>query len=88
MGIQADQSTVAPDIVVATDLYDWRPTILKMIEYRSQGVMGGQVLQLTLANGGQRMIYSDKLPADVVEAAKKAEQGLIDGSIEIKVEPR
>ena len=88
LGIQADQSTVAPDIVVATDLYDWRPTILKMIEYRSQGVMGGQVLQLTLANGGQRMIYSDKLPADVVEAAKKAEQGLIDGSIEIKVEPR
>ena len=88
LGIQADQSSVAPDVVVATDLYDWRPTIIAMIQSRAEGVMGGKVLQLTLANGGQRMIYSDKLPADVVEAAKAAEKGIIDGSIEIKPEPR
>ncbi|RUA15662.1 MAG: hypothetical protein DSY55_05860, partial [Clostridia bacterium] len=88
LGIQGDQSSVAPDIVVATDLYDWRPTILAIIESRSNGEMGGKVLQLTLANGGQRMVYSDKLPADVVEAAKAAEKGIIDGSIEIKPEPR
>ncbi len=88
LGIQGDQSSVAPDTVVATDLYDWRPTILAMIQARSEGVLGGKVLQLTLANGGQRMIYSDKLPADVVEAAKAAEKGIIDGSIEIKAEPR
>jgi hypothetical protein len=34
------------------------------------------------------MVYSDKLPAEVVEAAKTAEQGIIDGTIEIKAEPR
>ncbi|HEY80977.1 MAG TPA: BMP family ABC transporter substrate-binding protein [Caldilineae bacterium] len=88
LGIQADQSSVAPDIVMATDLYDWRPTILKMIEYRSQGVLGGEVLQLTLANGGQRMVYHENLPAEIVNAAKAAEKGLIEGSIEIKAEPR
>jgi len=88
LGIQSDQSSVAPEVVVATDLYDWRPTILAIIKSRGEGVLGGEVLQLTLANGGQRMIYTDKLPADVVEAAKKAEQGIIDGSIEIKPEPR
>ena len=59
-----------------------------MIEYRSQGVLGGKVLQLTLANGGQTMVYHDKLPKEIVDAAKAAEKGLIDGSIEIKVEPR
>ncbi len=88
LGIQSDQSSVAPDIVMASDVYDWRPTILKMIEYRSQGVLGDQVLQLTLANGGQTMVYNDKLSKDIVDAAKTAEKGLIDGSIEIKVEPR
>ena len=88
LGIQADQSAVAPGVVVATDLYDWRPTIIAMIESRESGEMGGKVLQLTLANGGQRMIYSDQLPADIVEAAKAAEKGLMDGSIEIKPEPR
>ena len=88
LGIQSDQSSVAPDIVMASDVYDWRPTILKMIDYRSQGVLGDKVLQLTLANGGQTMVYNDKLSQDVVDAAKAAEKGLIDGSIEIKVEPR
>ncbi len=88
LGIQADQSSVAPDIVLATDVYDWRPTILKMIEYRSQGILGGKVLQLTLANGGQSMVYHKDLPQAIVAAAKAAEKGLIDGSIVIKPEPR
>ncbi|NOZ73562.1 MAG: BMP family ABC transporter substrate-binding protein [Chloroflexi bacterium] len=88
LGIQADQSPLAPDIVVATDLYDWRPTILHMITSQQAGEYGGKVLQLTLANGGQVMIYNDNLPDDVVAAAKAAEQGIIDGSIEIVVEPR
>ena len=88
LGIQADQGVVAPDIVMATDIYDWRPTILSMIQYRSEGVLGGKVLQLTLANGGQRMVYHDKLPAEIVQAAKAAEQGIVDGSIEIVFEPR
>ncbi len=88
IGIQADQSPVAPDTVVATVLYDWRPTLLEMIKLHQTGEMGGKVLQLTLENGGQKMIYSDKLPADAVEAAKAAEAGIIDGSIEIVPEPR
>jgi basic membrane protein A len=88
IGIQADQSPVAPDIVVATALYDWKNTLLDMIQSQQAGEMGGKVIQLTLANGGIRMLYSDKLPAEAVEAAKAAEAGLIDGSIKIVAEPR
>jgi hypothetical protein len=46
------------------------------------------VLQLTLKNGGIRMIYSDKLPKEAVDAANQAQAGLIDGSIKIVAEPR
>jgi hypothetical protein len=59
-----------------------------MITSQQAGEMGNQVLQLTLENGGQTMIYADSLPEDAVNAAKAAEQGIIDGSIEIVAEPR
>ncbi len=88
IGIQADQSPLAPDVVIATVLYDWRPTLLEMITSLQAGDMGDKVLQLTLANGGQTMIYAGTLPEEVVNAAKAAEQGIIDGSIEIVAEPR
>ncbi|RME69326.1 MAG: BMP family ABC transporter substrate-binding protein, partial [Chloroflexi bacterium] len=88
LGIQADQSPLAPDIVMATALYDWKPALLEMMTSHQAGELGGKVIQLTLANGGIKMLYSDKLPADVVEAAKAAEEGLVNGTIEIKVEPR
>ncbi|MEJ2746587.1 MAG: BMP family ABC transporter substrate-binding protein [Anaerolineae bacterium] len=88
IGIQADQSPLAPDTVIATDLYDWVPTLLAMITANQAGQYGDQVFQLTLANGGQRMIYADTLPAEAVDAAKAAEAGIIDGSIEIVAEPR
>jgi len=88
MGVQADQSSLAPDSVVATVFYDWVPTLLAMISANQAGEYGDQVFQLTLENGGQRMIYADSLPADAVEAAQAAEAGIIDGSIEIVPEPR
>ena len=86
LGIQADQSPLAPDTVVATDLYDWRATIIQMIKLNQAGEPGNKVLQLTLANGGQKMIYADSLPADAVDAAKQAEADIIAGKITIPIE--
>ncbi|HMR66939.1 MAG TPA: BMP family protein [Anaerolineae bacterium] len=89
IGFQADQSSVAPEVVVATILYDWRNTLVEMIQKHQAGEMGGEVLQLTLANGGQVPVYNpDLLPAEAIEAAEAAKQGIIDGSIEIVAEPR
>lgn len=88
IGIQSDQSPLAPDIVVATALYDWDGLLKDMIRMHQAGEMGGKVLPMNLANGGIRMIYDDGLPQEAVDAAKAAEAGLIDGSITIVVEPR
>ena len=88
LGIQADQSPAGEDVVVATAYYDWTNTLLEMITSNQAGDYGGRVLQLTLANGGQRMEYDESLPAEAVEAAKAAEQGIIEGSIEIVADPR
>ena len=88
MGVQADQTALAPDTVVATVFYDWVPTLLNIITSNQAGEYGGLVFQLTLENGGQKMIYADSLSAEAVEAAQAAEAGIIDGSIEIVAEPR
>lgn len=88
LGIQADQSPAGPDVVVVTVLYDWVPTLLEMLTSHQAGEYGGRVLQLTLENGGQTMVYDDSLPAEAIEAGMAAEQGIIDGSIEIVAEPR
>lgn len=88
LGIQSDQSPLSPETVVATVLYDWKPTLLDMITSHQRGEYGGRVLQLTLANGGQRMIYDESLPAEAVAAAQEAEQGIIDGMVDIVAEPR
>lgn len=88
LGIQSDQSPLAPETVVATVLYDWKPTLLDMITSHQNGEYGGRVLPLTLANGGQRMIYDDSLPEEAIAAAEEAKQGIIDGTIEIVAEPR
>ena len=85
IGVQADQSTAAPDTVMASAIYDWKSLLKEIIAKREAGTMGGEVLQLTYANGGIRTIYSDKLPAEAVDAAKAAEKGLADGSITITV---
>ncbi len=88
LGIQSDQSPAGSDVVVVTVLYDWVPTLLEMISANQAGEYGGRVLQLTLANGGQTVIYDDSLPAEAIEAGEAAAQGIIDGSIEIVAEPR
>jgi basic membrane protein A len=88
IGVQADQSSADPDTVVCSAIYDWKQLLKDMISKHQSGTLGGEVLQLTYANGGIRTLYSDKLPAEAVEAAKAAEKGLADGSIKIVAEPR
>jgi basic membrane lipoprotein Med (substrate-binding protein (PBP1-ABC) superfamily) len=88
IGIHSDQTPLAPDVVKAMVIYDWRPALLDMITSHQEGEYGGRVLQLTLDNGGQRMIYADDLAPEIVEAAEEAVQGIIDGSITIDAPPR
>jgi basic membrane protein A len=82
LGVQADQSTVAAETVATSAIYDWYDTLLTMIKLHQAGELGGQVLQLTYANGGIKTIYSETLPPEAVEAA---EAGLIDGSLTLVI---
>ncbi len=86
LGTQSDQSPLAPDIVIATQLYDWTPTFIDIIQKHQAGEMGGTTYVLTLENGGLTMVYDDTLPEEAVAAAQAAEAGIISGEIAIELE--
>lgn len=86
LGTQADQSPIDPEVVVASQLYDWVPTLLDIIQKHQAGEYGGTAYKLTLDNGGLVMDYSDGLAPDAVAAAEEAEAGIMSGDISVDVE--
>ena len=88
-GTQSSQTSLAPDVVVANQVYDWTVVLDEMINNVKAGKMGGEAFALTLANGGLLMEYNPDfdLPADVKSLADETVQGLIDGSIVVGEAP-
>src|SRR5690606_1029613 len=82
-GTQSDQSSLAPNLVVASQVYDWTGTLKDMIAKIKSGKQGGETYALKLANGGLKIAYSTgyTVPADVKAAADAAIAGIKDGSI-------
>jgi basic membrane protein A len=86
-GTQASQTSLAPDIVVANQVYDWSVVLDEIIDLIGQGTYGGTAYTITLENKGEVMDFNADfdLPADVKAAAEEAIQGIVDGSITIDV---
>jgi len=84
-GTQASQTSLAPDIVVANQVYDWTVVLDDIIDLIGQGTYGGKAYRITLENEGLTIDYNPDfdLPADVKAAAEETIQGIIDGSITI-----
>jgi basic membrane protein A len=84
-GTQSNQTSLAPEIVVASQVYHWEGTLTEMIGLIKAGTLGGQSFEITLENGGLVIEYNDayELPAEVTAAADAAISGIKDGSITI-----
>ncbi len=87
-GTQASQTSLAPDVVVANQIYHWEVVLSEMIDLIKSGTYGGQSYALTLENGGLEMEYNPDfdLPEDVKALAEETIQGIIDGTIVIEFE--
>jgi basic membrane lipoprotein Med (substrate-binding protein (PBP1-ABC) superfamily) len=87
-GTQASQTSLAEDIVVTNQVYDWTVVLHEIMANIANGVYGGEAYTITLANNGLVMDYNGAytLPEEVKAAADAAVAGIIDGSIVIPVE--
>ncbi|MBN1145861.1 MAG: BMP family ABC transporter substrate-binding protein [Anaerolineales bacterium] len=88
-GTQSSQTPLAPDIVVANQVYDWTVVLRDIIDLSMGGTKGGKAYALTLENGGLVMDYNPDfdMPAEVKALADQTAQGIIDGSIVIGEAP-
>ena len=82
-GTQANQTKLAPEIVVACQVYKWEVALRKILENMDKGVLGGQKFVISLANGGEVMEFNDayKLPGDVKKVGMDTIKGIMSGSI-------
>ncbi len=85
-GTQADQASLAPDLVVASQVYDWTAMVKEIIASRAAGTLGGKTYILQLSNGGLKIAFngSYNLPAEVKAAAEAAIDGIKGGAIVVE----
>ena len=84
-GTQSNQSSLAPKIVVASQVYHWEVMLKEMIGLIEKGTLGGQSFTANLANGGEVIEFNSgyAMPADAKELADSTIKGITDGSITI-----
>lgn len=84
-----DQSSIAPETVLAAQIYNWEKIFDKIVELRKQGVVGGQHLSLSFADGTLELKYNeklaDKIPQDVKDAVEKAKKDIASGALKVDV---
>ncbi len=84
-GTQSSQTSLAPSIVVANQVYHWEVVLKQMIELIEGGTYGGQYYEITFANGGLEIEFNADyaMPGDTKAAAEAAISGVVDGSVTI-----
>ncbi|HSR19497.1 MAG TPA: BMP family protein [Anaerolineales bacterium] len=84
-GTQSNQTSLAPTIVVASQVYHWEVVLRQMIDLIGQGTLGGQSFEINLANGGEVIEYNADyaLPEDAKALAETTVTGITDGSVTI-----
>ncbi len=82
-GTQSSQTSLAPSIVVANQVYHWEVVLKEMISLIESQTYGGQSFVITLENGGLEVEFNAgfALPGEVKDAAQAAIDGIVDGSI-------
>ncbi|MDD2922778.1 MAG: BMP family protein [Anaerolineales bacterium] len=81
----ANQSSLAPEIVVVSQVYHWEIILKEMISKIQSGTLGGESFAINLKNNGEVMEYNPgyNLAPEVKALGDAAIQGIIDGTITI-----
>jgi basic membrane protein A len=84
-GTQSNQTSLAPSIVVASQVYHWEVVLAEMIGLIQAGTLGGETFTINLANDGEVIEFNPDyaLEADAKTAADNTVSGIVDGSITI-----
>jgi basic membrane lipoprotein Med (substrate-binding protein (PBP1-ABC) superfamily) len=87
-GTQADQTSLASEVVVASQVYDWTVALNPMIDQIMQGKLGGEAYSLTLENEGLKIAFNPDftLPEEVKTEAQNVIDAIVKGDISFEVQ--
>ena len=82
-GTQSNQTSLAPTVVVASQVYHWEVVLTQIFDSIAGGTKGGKSYTIDLKNGGEVIEYNPgfTLPADAKAIGDQMTAGIIDGSI-------
>jgi basic membrane protein A len=84
-GNDADQSSLAPQQVVSSNVYDWTGILTQMLTAIDGGTLGGASYNATLGNGGMKIVFNPgyTLPDTVKAQAQKLIDQITSGSLTV-----
>jgi len=84
-GTQSNQTSLAPNIVVANQVYHWEVMLKEIIVKVQAGTLGGESFTINLANGGEVIEYNPAydLPSNAKALGNATIKGIVDGTITI-----
>jgi basic membrane lipoprotein Med (substrate-binding protein (PBP1-ABC) superfamily) len=84
-GTQSNQASLAPSIVVASQVYHWEVILNEMISKIKAGTLGGEAFVVDLANGGEVIEFNpeSRVASEAEAIVEETIQGIIDGTITI-----
>jgi basic membrane protein A len=87
-GTQANQTELAPEIVVASQVYDWTVALEPIIEDVLAGEIEGTAFALTLENEGLVIEFNPdfELDAEVEEAGMAVVDAIVAGEISFEID--
>jgi len=82
-GTNANQTELAPDNVVASQVYHWEVVLAEMIAGIQAGDLGGETYDINLANGGEVIEFNEDfdLPDDVRAAGDETIAAIASGEL-------
>lgn len=82
-GTESSQTALAPDVVVASQVYQWEVVLEDLVAEIAAGRLGGLTYEIDFANGGLALEYNAAYDLDpaVRRLGDEAVAGIIDGSI-------
>lgn len=95
LGYDVDQSPLAPETVVASIVVDWTLALKAIITMIQNGKYGGEIIPLSFANGGLKLVFNDAALEKKVSLAEMTKlkdsvsttiSKIINGEITIEVE--